>query len=523
MFLPDRYVKGTCPNCGTPDQYGDACENCGATYSPPDLIDPSRRVSGTAPVRASPSTCSSSSADFDECCALAHAQGAERAARAQARRMVQGGTCRTGTSRATRPTSASEIPGEPGKYFYVWLDAPIGYLAQLFDTWRRANGRARLRRVLGRDSEPSVYHFIGKDIVYFHTLFWPAMLQGAGTASRRRVRARLPHRQRQKMSKSRGTFITAARYLANLIDPSTSLLLRREARAAADDIDLNLDDFVAKVNSDLVGKLVNIASRAAGARLYAEFAAAADDLAADFEQREYSRAVRKIMALAGPGESVHRRQEAVDHGQGSGQRGRGRRVHAGLNLFRALIVYLKPIVPALAARAEALLAGGELRWHGRRRTAARNQDREVRSAADARRARHRRIADETRTYRGQCREHTDSDATPQANGEIDLKEFQKTELRVARVIEASYVEGADKLLKLKLDVGNEERTVFSGIRSSYEPAALTNRLVILVANLAPRKMRFGVSQGMVLAASGDEPGIFLLSPDSGAKPGMKVS
>jgi methionyl-tRNA synthetase len=298
---------------------------------------------------------------------------------------------------------------------------------------------------------------------------------------------------------------------------------------------LNLADFVAKVNADLVGKLVNIASRCAGfiekhgggrladklpePKLYAEFAAAADDLAADFEQREYSRAVRKIMALA------DRANQYIDDKKpwimAKDPRAAADVVAVctmGLNLFRALIVYLKPVVPALAARAEALLAGGELVWDD---VAAPLLGQKIAKFEPLlTRVESTTVAALIQPAPSEAPAVT---ATPAANGEIDLAAFQKTELRVARVIEASYVEGADKLLKLKLDVGTEQRTVFSGIRASYEPASLTNRLVILVANLAPRKMRFGVSEGMVLAASGDEPGIFLLSPDSGAKPGMKVS
>jgi methionyl-tRNA synthetase len=294
------------------------------------------------------------------------------------------------------------------------------------------------------------------------------------------------------------------------------------------------------VNSDLVGKLVNIASRCAGfvhklgggrlsdrlsePKLYSEFAAAADDLASDFEQREYSRAVRKIMALADRANQYIDEKKPWIMAKDAGVAAEVVAVCTlGLNLFRALIVYLKPIVPALAARAEALLAGGELRWDDVAAPLLGTQI--AKFEALLTRVELATVESLTKPTTTEAIAVTaeKSDAAPQGNGEIDLTEFQKTELRVARVVEASYVDGADKLLKLKLDVGNEERTVFSGIRSSYEPAALTNRLVILVANLAPRKMRFGVSQGMVLAASGDEPGIFLLSPDSGAKPGMKVS
>jgi methionyl-tRNA synthetase len=388
----------------------------------------------------------------------------------------------------------------------------------------------------GKDSKHELYHFIGKDIPYFHALFWPAMLSGGGY---RKPSGLFVHGHvtvdGQKISKRRGNYVTAGDF-AKKIDPDyLRYYYTSKLGPTIDDLDLNLADFVAKVNADLVGKLVNIASRCAGfvhkhgggrladalaePQLYAEFAAAADDLAADFEQREYSRAVRKIMALADrANQYIDDKKPWIMAKNPSAAAEVVGVCTMGLNLFRALIVYLKPVVPALAARAEALLASGELQWSD--------------AAAPLLGSRIAKFEPlltrlESPTVEALLKPAPSEGSTvttkSTGNGEIDLAEFQKTELRVARVVEASYVEGADKLLKLKLDVGDEERTVFSGIRSSYEPAALTNRLVVLVANLAPRKMRFGVSQGMVLAASGDEPGIFLLSPDSGAKPGMKVS
>jgi methionyl-tRNA synthetase len=339
------------------------------------------------------------------------------------------------------------------------------------------------------------------------------------------------------MSKRRGTFIPAATYAKHLDPDYLRYYYASKLGPTTDDLDLQFADFVAKVNSDLVGKLVNIASRCAGfvhklgggrladglpeSSLYAEFAAAADDLAADFERREFARAVRKIMALADRANQYIDEKKPWIMAKNAGAAAEVVAVCTlGLNLFRALIVYLKPIVPALAGRAETLLAAGELHWKD---VGAPLLGTEIaKFEALLTRVEMATVESLTKPTASEAPAMTATPATA-GNGEIDLAEFEKMELRVARVIEASYVAGADKLLKLKLDVGDEERTVFSGIRSSYEPAALTNRLVILVANLAPRKMRFGVSQGMVLAASGDEPGIFLLSPDSGAKPGMKVS
>ena len=537
MFLPDRYVKGTCPNCGTPDQYGDSCESCGATYSPLDLKNAVSTVSGTPPtVRESEHLFLKLSA-FE---AELKKWVPEHVDAVLARKLdewFKAGLKDWDISRDA-PYFGFRIPGERDKFFYVWFDAPIGYMASFLSLCRKSG--LDFDEFWGAASKHELYHFIGKDIPYFHALFWPAMLSGAGY---RKPSGLFVHGHvtidGQKLSKRRGNFITAGDF-AKRVDPDyLRYYYAAKLGPTIDDLDLNLPDFVAKVNSDLVGKVVNIASRCAGfieklnggrlaaelpvPELYAEFAAAADDLAADFEAREYSRAVRKIMGLA------DRANQYIDEHKPwilAKKPGAEAEVVAvctlGMNLFRALIVYLKPIVPALAARAEALLGGGELRWHDA-----------AQPLLDARIAKFEPLLTRvelttvqapTKPTTTESAPVTDSKATgTQADGEIDLAEFQKTELRVARVIEASYVEGADKLLKLKLDVGTEERTVFSGIRSSYDPAALTDRLVVLVANLAPRKMRFGVSQGMVLAASGDDPGIFLLSPDSGAKPGMKVS
>jgi methionyl-tRNA synthetase len=535
MFLPDRYVKGTCPNCGAADQYGDSCEVCGATYSPLELKDAVSTVSGTKPtVRESEHLFLKLSAFESELRRWVEGHVDEALAR-KLDEWFKAGLKNWDISRDA-PYFGFRIPGERDKFFYVWFDAPIGYMASFLNLCRRLN--LDFDEFWGPESQHELYHFIGKDIPYFHALFWPAMLSGAGY---RKPSGLFVHGHvtvdGQKISKRRGNSVTAADF-AKKIDPDyLRYYYAAKLGPTTDDLDLNLADFVAKVNADLVGKLVNIASRCAGfvhklgggrlaerlprPELYAEFAAAADDLAADYEQREYSRAVRKIMALADRANQYIDEQKPWLMAKNAGAAADVVAVCTlGLNLFRALIVYLKPIVPALAARAEALLAAGELRWDS---AAAPQLGTEIaKFEALLTRVEMATVESLMQPAASEAPAVTTAPATA-GNGEIDLAEFQKTELRVARVVEASYVDGADKLLKLKLDVGNEERTVFSGIRSSYEPAALTNRLVILVANLAPRKMRFGVSQGMVLAASGEEPGIFLLAPDSGAKPGMKVS
>ena len=539
MFLPDRYVRGTCPVCGKPDQYGDSCENCGATYSPLDLKDALSTVSGTPPtVRESEHLFLKLSVFETELKDWVDAHVDTVLAR------KLGEWFKTGLKdwdiSRDAPYFGFRIPGEHDKFFYVWFDAPIGYMASFLNLCRRA--RIDFDEFWGADSRHELYHFIGKDIPYFHALFWPAMLSGAGF---RKPSGLFVHGHvtvdGEKLSKRRGNFITAGAFAAQLDPDYLRYYYAAKLGSTIDDLDLNLADFVVKVNADLVGKLVNIASRCAGfihklnggrladklaePKLYADFAAAADDLAQDFEQREYARAVRKIMALA------DRANQYIDERKPwllVKNPGAAAEVVAvstvGLNLFRALIVYLKPIVPALAARAEKLLGGAELDWQSAASPLlgtpiAKFEPLLTRVEPASIEAIAKPTTSETPTVTTVAVTASAAAAT----SEIDIAQFQRTELRVARVIEASYVDGADKLLKLKLDVGTEERTVFSGIRSSYEPAALTGRLVVLVANLAPRKMRFGVSQGMVLAASGDEPGIFLLSPDSGATPGMKVS
>jgi methionyl-tRNA synthetase len=535
MFLPDRYVKGTCPSCGALDQYGDSCEVCGATYSPLDLKDAVSTVSGTKPtVRESEHLFLKLSA-FE---AELRRWVAEHVDETLARKLdewFKAGLKDWDISRDS-PYFGFRIPGERDKFFYVWFDAPIGYMASFLSLCRRDG--IDFDEFWGPDSPHELYHFIGKDIPYFHALFWPAMLSGGGY---RKPSGLFVHGHvtvnGQKISKRRGNAVTAAEF-ANKIDPDyLRYYYAAKLGSTIDDLDLNLADFVAKVNADLVGKLVNIASRCAGfvhklglgrladrlpePALYAEFAAAADDLAADFEQREFARAIRKIMALADrANQYIDEKKPWLMAKDASAAADVVAVCTLGLNLFRALIAYLKPVVPALAARAEALLASGELGWDSARVPQLGTKIAKFESLL----TRLDLETVESLTHKAAHEVPAVATTPPStSNGEIDLAEFQKTELRVARVIEAAYVEGADKLLKLRLDVGDEERTVFSGIRSSYEPAALTNRLVVLVANLAPRKMRFGVSQGMVLAASGDEPGIFLLSPDSGAKPGMKVS
>jgi methionyl-tRNA synthetase len=429
------------------------------------------------------------------------------------------------------PYFGFEVPGEPGKYFYVWFDAPIGYMASFLNLCER-NG-LDFDAWWGEDSDAELYHFIGKDIVYFHALFWPAMLSGAGY---RRPTGIFPHGfltiDGEKMSKSRGGNVTMAGFAKHLEPDYLRYYYAAKLAPGVEDIDFRFDDFVAKVNADLVGKLVNIASRCAGfvhklnggqladslpdETLFAEFRAAAAGIAEDYESRDYARAIRKIMALA------DRANQMIDEQKpwlAVKEPGNDAAVLAtctlGLNLFRSLIALLKPVIPSVAGRAEAFLGGGELTW----------------SSVDT-----PLLGSRIETFTPLLNRVEDTtvaailaEASEGAKGlndtqdeKIDLETFLKVDLRVAEILDASLVDGADKLLKLRLDIGDGQRTVFAGIRSAYEPESLKGRKVVVVANLAPRKMRFGVSEGMILAAGPGGGDIYLLSPDSGAMPGMQV-
>jgi methionyl-tRNA synthetase len=532
MFLPDRYVRGTCPNCGKADQYGDACENCSAIYSPLELVDPVSVLSGTKPVvRESEHLFFRLSHFADELKRWVP----EHVDAAMARKLEEWFTTGLKDWDISReaPYFGFEVPGEPGKYFYVWFDAPIGYLASFLNLCNRDG--LDFDAFWSPESAAEVYHFIGKDIVYFHSLFWPAMLAGAGY---RKPSGIFVHGfltvGGEKMSKRRGTFITAATFAKHLDPDYLRYYYASKLGAGIDDIDLNFEDFVAKVNADLVGKLVNIASRCAGfvqrlnggrlaaalpdSALFYEFAAAGPKIAADYEARELGRAIRSIMALADrANQYIDERKPWVLAKDAAAKDEVVAVCTLGLNLFRSLIVWLKPVIPAVALRAEKFLGGDELKWSDTERPLL---DRRIerfepllqRVEAKTIQA----ILDDTE--RGKAPMPTDT----QNGSEIDLEQFQKVDLRIARIVAAKHVDGADKLLELELDLGDDRRTVFAGIRSAYDPAALTDKHVVVVANLKPRKMRFGTSQGMVLAAGDGGKEIFLLSPDAGARPGMQV-
>ncbi|HYW03906.1 MAG TPA: methionine--tRNA ligase [Gammaproteobacteria bacterium] len=550
MFLPDRFIKGECPRCGAADQYGDSCEVCGATYTPADLRNPVSALSGAVPVEKESLHYFFRLGDFTDMLKEWTRGGHVQQAMAhKLEEWFEEGLADWDISRDA-PYFGFAIPGSDGKFFYVWLDAPIGYMASFANLCKR-RPELEFDDFWGADSAAELYHFIGKDIIYFHSLFWPAMLHGAGFRTPSAVYAHgFLTVNGQKMSKSRGTFIRARSYLEHLDPEYLRYYFAAKLGPGVEDLDLNLDDFVQRVNSDLVGKLVNIASRCAGfitrrfdgvladdlpePGLYAEFADAGSGLAKDFENRDFARAVREIMALADrANQYINDRQPWVlaKDPQRSGE------VQAictqGLNLFRVLMTYLKPVVPRLAERAEAFL-GVELgRWGdverpllGHRVNAFKPlMTRVDTAAADA------LVAASRETLSG-----ADDRAAPGAVGEapgdeplqpeIGIDDFARVDLRVARIVRAETVEGADKLLRLELDLGGSSRQVFAGIRKAYRPEDLEGRLTVVVANLAPRRMRFGVSEGMVLAAGpgGDE--IWLLQPDprdgAGPAPGSRI-
>jgi methionyl-tRNA synthetase len=534
MFLPDRYVRGGCPVCKKPDQYGDSCENCGATYSPMDLIDPVSVVSGTRPsVRKSEHfffRLASFEAELRDW-VTAHI---DPTLVRKLDEWFDAGLKDWDISRDA-PYFGFEIPGEPGKYFYVWFDAPIGYMASFLNLCRRTGMEFDDFWTEGRGTE--LYHFIGKDIVYFHTLFWPAVLSGAGY---RKPSGVFVHGfltvDGQKMSKSRGTFIMASTYAKHLNPDCLRYYFAAKLGPSPDDLDLNLEDFVARVNSDLVGKLVNIASRCAGfvhrladgkladepgdSGVLEAFTAEADAIASDYESLSYSRAVRRIMALA------DRANQYIDEHKpwllAKDPSNAARVVEIctlGLNMFRVLILYLKPVVPELAERAEKFLGVEPLEWNDLARTLLGTRIEPFQTLLERIDPKEvEAMLQETRDTKS-----AQAEAAAPAVEEIEIDTFARVDLRVGRVLKASHVDGADKLLKLDVDLGGETRQIFSGIRAAYDPAELEGRLVIVVANLKPRKMRFGVSAGMVLAAGGGNNDIFLLSPDSGAEPGMKVT
>ena len=546
IFLPDRFIKGDCPKCGAPDQYGDNCENCGASYNPADLKNPRSVVSGATPVEKESEHYFFKLGNFEtmlrEWTKAGHLQ---KEITNKLNEWFEAGLQDWDISRDA-PYFGFEIPDHPGKYFYVWLDAPIGYMASFKNLCKRRDD-LDFESYWNPDSEAELYHFIGKDIQYFHTLFWPAMLHGAGF--------RVPTNvfihgfltvDGQKMSKSRGTFIKASTYLKHLNPEYLRYYFAGKLGSGVDDIDLNLEDFAQRVNSDLVGKFVNIASRCAGfitkrfdgklsdtlaePTLWNSFKHAGDEIADHFEKREYARAMRSIMALA------DKANQYIDEKQPwviAKEEGRNEELQQicsmGLNLFRVIACYLKPVLPATIEAAETFLQIDPLVWddaktplHGHaiskfKPLMTRVDPKQIEAMVDDSKEDLEATAKtgDTSSTTGPLAEDPISDT-------IQFDDFAKLDLRIAKIAKAEHVEGADKLLQLTLDRGGETRNVFAGIKSAYAPADLEGKLTVMVANLAPRKMRFGLSEGMVLAAGPGGKDLFILNPDEGAQPGMRV-
>jgi methionyl-tRNA synthetase len=629
MFLPDRFIKGECPKCGAKDQYGDSCEVCGATYSPTDLKNPYSTVSGAAPVRKASEHYFFKLGDCSEFLKTWTRSGTlqPEAANKMAEWFAAG--LNDWDISRDAPYFGFEIPGAPGKYFYVWLDAPVGYFGSLrnyFDR-QKAAGKALdfdayTDAAKAEAEKTEMVHFIGKDILYFHALFWPAMLTTAGFRTPTSIYAHgFLTVNGEKMSKSRGTFITAESYIKQGLNPEwLRYYYAAKLNSTMEDIDLSLDDFVARVNSDLIGKYVNIASRCSGfitkkfngklgkitdgdigwlrqvkgqelpksineawTRSEIELAASAisrslsakdKNEASDeesvvlankmaieqlYSNREFSKATRAIMQLVDVANVYVDREKPWELAKDPSK---SQRLHevctTAINMFRALTIFLKPVLPSTAEKVEQFLGIPKLEWSAletdlhegheinpyvhlmtrvdpKQITALTEANRESLKPAPQPHSQQRHAEHQAHTVKaagGPVNTQTPPSPQPspsKGEGEnsgapqINIDDFSKIDLRVARIVTAEHVEGADKLLKLTLDVGPlGTRQVFAGIKSAYDPATLAGRLTVVVANLAPRKMKFGMSEGMVLAASGDAPGLYLLSPDSGAQPGMRV-
>jgi methionyl-tRNA synthetase len=551
MFLPDRFIKGECPKCHAKDQYGDNCEVCGSTYSPTDLLNPYSAVSGATPVRKETEHYFFK---LSECVDFLRDWTRSGTLQAEAANKMSEWVGEAGENKLSdwdisrdAPYFGFEIPDAPGKYFYVWLDAPIGYMASFKNLCSKAG--LDFDEYWKKDSSTELYHFIGKDILYFHALFWPATLEYSGHRTPTQVFAHgFLTVNGEKMSKSRGTFITARSYLDHVKNPEyLRYYYAAKLNGSMEDIDLNLEDFVARVNSDLVGKYINIASRTAGFiakkfdnKLMAaqhvvidEMRAAAPAIAEAFAARDFARALREIMKLTDAANAYV--AEAAPWVVAKDE-DKAAELHAicsnALEMFRLLTIYLKPVLPNIATAVEAFLSVQPLQWsdvaqglgaqtiQSYSHMVTRLEGKQIEAMVEA----NKESLQSAVPVKAETKVEAKAETKAAEEGAyISIDDFTKVDLRIAKIVSAEHVEGAEKLLKLLLDIGEEKpRQVFAGIKSAYDPATLVGRLTVMVANLAPRKMKFGMSEGMVLAASDERGGPYILSPDSGAQAGMRV-
>ena len=551
MFLPDRFVKGECPKCHAQDQYGDNCEVCGTTYSPTELINPYSAVSGATPVMKQTehfffklSDC----ADYLKQWTAGETNGRAHLQPEALNKMnewLKDGELSDWDISRDAPYFGFQIPDEPDKYFYVWLDAPVGYMASFQNLCDKIG--LDFNEFFGKDSTAEMYHFIGKDILYFHALFWTAMLQFSGHRAPTGIFAHgFLTVDGQKMSKSRGTFITAKSYLEQGLNPEwMRYYIAAKLNSKIEDIDLNLQDFIARVNSDLVGKYINIASRASGfihkkfagslhavsgSALIARLTEKSDSIAADYENREYAKALREIMALA---DIVNEYVDANKPWELAKQEGMEARLHEVcselINAFKILTTYLAPVLPNVAAQAAEFLNVPQLDWsHTASTLPANHVIHQYQHLMQ--RIEEKQVNDLIEANKQSIQAAAEKQPAPAAAGyepvapQCSFDDFVKVDMRVAKVLNCQAVEGSTKLLKFDLDFGFEQRVIFSGIAASYpNPAELNGTMVIAVANFAPRKMaKFGVSEGMILSAADGKGQLKLLTVHEGAKPGDKV-
>jgi methionyl-tRNA synthetase len=544
MFLPDRFVKGECPKCGSEDQYGDNCDSCGATYSPAELKNPKSVVSGSAPIEKESEHYFFKLTDFEAMLKTwTREDHVQKAITNKLDEWFDAGLQEWDISRDA-PYFGFEIPGAPNKFFYVWVDAPMGYMSS-FKNLCDKTPDLNFDDFWKTDSTAEVHHFIGKDIVYFHTLFWPAMLQGSGFRKPTKVHAHgFLTVDGKKISKSKGTSVKARTYLNHLSPEYLRYYFMAKLSNGVDDFDLNLEDFVTRINSDLVGKYINIASRCANFIVKKFDAQLADgtaehplileaqklstQIAEYYENKEYAKAIREIMSLADKANQFIAVEEPWVKIKDESETVRNSVQYSSsvaLNLFRILTIYLKPVLPKVAEQVEQFLNVEPLTWADINTCLEKHSinpfkpmiQRVDKKQLDAMIEESKQEASKEESAKQQDKQLDDP-----IKPEIEFSDFDKLDLRIAKIVKAEAVEGADKLLKLQLDLDGINKQVFAGIKSAYSPEDLEGKLTVMVANLKPRKMRFGLSEGMVLAAGPGGKDLWILNPDEGAKPGMRV-